>query len=196
VGKRKVRPFKSLDEYRAEQGGEYKRTATADDLMPKLIYCEVISPDGLHASTSTELGKEQDALDDLERGLRQYVKQSVQSTNEGDSNVAKKATAVKKSGWGSANGASKPDAKVKAKKEEKGAKVAKLASKSLTRKGAYDPEAKITVLAKENPRRPGTHGHKVFASYSRLKTVGKVIEAGGKVADLKWDEDHESIKIG
>lgn len=74
--------------------------------------------------------------------------------------------------------------------------ITDIISKPLTKMvGGFKPDAKITVIAKENPRRPGTHGHKIFESYKKLKTVSAVLAAGGKIADIKWDIEHDSIKV-
>lgn len=62
--------------------------------------------------------------------------------------------------------------------------------------GDFKTDAKIKVLVKTNPRRAGTHGHKVFEAYKRCKTVGDALEKGAKVADLRWDVDHKYISIG
>lgn len=202
------RVARALAALRDAQGGEYRREVEYDQLV---TYCVVTGPGGKPRAESTTIkGNEEATLDKLELSLRN----DVSSTNGGNAVNAKatKATKATKgekgkektttaSGWGDANGTGKSGGKKRSAKEKpaKSAandKLAKLASAPLTRKGAYAADAKITVLAKENPRRPGTHGHKVFGMYARLKTVGKVLEAGGKVADLRWDEKHEYIKIG
>jgi hypothetical protein len=62
--------------------------------------------------------------------------------------------------------------------------------------GGFDPEAKITLITKENPRREGTRAHKIYALYTKCKTVGDFTEKGGAGKDLKWDVDHKNIKVG
>lgn len=75
----------------------------------------------------------------------------------------------------------------------------KVATKSLTEKkgrpGAFSDEQKITVLAKENPKREGSASHKEFSLYAKNKTVGAFLKAGGTAASLRWDSEKEFIKI-
>ncbi len=72
---------------------------------------------------------------------------------------------------------------------------AKAAPAKTVRTGDFKPDAKITVVAKENPRREGTHGHTVFEYYRKAGTVAKFLEMGGKVADIRWDVEHDHIKV-
>jgi hypothetical protein len=64
------------------------------------------------------------------------------------------------------------------------------------RPSGYKPEAKITVLAKENPKREGSASYKEFELYRKHKTVGAFLAAGGTSASLRWDSEHKFIKIG
>ncbi len=61
-------------------------------------------------------------------------------------------------------------------------------------------DAKLTVLAKENPRREGTLGAKTFALYAKAKTVGEFRELckerGGDAGYLHADIRAGHIKIG
>ncbi len=74
-----------------------------------------------------------------------------------------------------------------AKPEAKPAAVPKAA----TRREVIPGDAKITVLAKENPRRPGTLAHKTFAIYKTGMTVAewreRVAGAGADVGYLHAD---------
>lgn len=62
--------------------------------------------------------------------------------------------------------------------------------------GGFAKEAKIQILVKENPKRPGSSSYDVWNLYSNGMTVGEYYEKGGKIASLKWDSEHEFIKIG
>ena len=59
----------------------------------------------------------------------------------------------------------------------------------------HPADAKITLLAKENPKRAGSAAHKRFALYSKHTTVAAFLKAGGTRADLRWDAEHKFINI-
>jgi len=61
---------------------------------------------------------------------------------------------------------------------------------------AWPLDAKIKVLAKENPKRAGSASFDRFALYSKNATVGDFLAAGGTSGDLHWDSEHEYISIG
>ena len=54
----------------------------------------------------------------------------------------------------------------------------------------------IKLLAKENPKRAGSASFKRFALYSKVKTVGAFLKAGGSRSDLRYDSEHKFISIG
>lgn len=54
---------------------------------------------------------------------------------------------------------------------------------------------KITKIAKENPRREGTHGHKSFGLITSGMTYEKFIEAGGRRVDLEYDIKKGNLKV-
>lgn len=59
-----------------------------------------------------------------------------------------------------------------------------------------DPNAVITVLAKDNPRREGTHAHELFKLYKNGITVAKAIEKGLSAGNIKCDLSRGNIKLG
>lgn len=63
------------------------------------------------------------------------------------------------------------------------------------RKGAFKLDAKITLLAKENPKRASSKAHKIFAKYQSGMTVEAAIKAGIPWRDLRWDSEHKHIRI-
>lgn len=73
----------------------------------------------------------------------------------------------------------------KAEKESKGG-----------RKGRYDESMKISVLVKDNPKREGTEAYDIFELLKKSKTVGDFFAKGGTSANLRWNENHEYIKVG
>lgn len=84
----------------------------------------------------------------------------------------------------------------------KKAKVTKkAATKSATAKpkgaprSAFAQDAKITVKAKENPKRVGSAAHKRFGVYKTGMTVGEFLTKGGTGADLHYDTAHDYISI-
>ena len=55
---------------------------------------------------------------------------------------------------------------------------------------------KITVLAKENPKRAGSAAAKRFELYKKSKTIAEFLAAGGGKGDIAWDEAHKFIQVG
>lgn len=88
----------------------------------------------------------------------------------------------------------KATAKARPRKAKAAAKKANGASRG--RRGSYDPGAKITLLAKENPKRKGTKAFKRFEKYRPGMTVQEALDAGVSWADLRWDNGHRLIRVG
>jgi len=63
------------------------------------------------------------------------------------------------------------------------------------RAAKYPDEAKITLLAKENPKREGSASHKRFGLYKTGMTVGEFISKGGTLADVAWDARKNFISV-
>lgn len=63
------------------------------------------------------------------------------------------------------------------------------------RAGRFKGDSKITLLAKENPKRKGTGGHRRFEKYKSGMTVADALKAGLTRPDLLWDSKHGFIKI-
>jgi hypothetical protein len=60
----------------------------------------------------------------------------------------------------------------------------------------FAPDAVVTILVAECPKRPGTKGHdRWMAGYKTGRTVAETIRHGTLMADLKWDIAHGFIKI-
>jgi hypothetical protein len=71
------------------------------------------------------------------------------------------------------------------------------AAKSNGKAQTFSPEAKITVLAKENPKRKGTAEFKRFAKYKSGMTVAAAKELGiANNLNLTIDVQREYIKVG
>jgi len=76
------------------------------------------------------------------------------------------------------------------------AKVAKAKDATKARRGAkFSGDAKITLLRKDNPKRPGTATHGRYKFYKTGMTVSQFIAAGGKSVDLPWDQERGFISI-
>lgn len=56
-------------------------------------------------------------------------------------------------------------------------------------------DSRITILVKENPKRPGTAGHARFSLYKNGMTVAEFVAVGGKTVDVAWDSKHNFIKL-
>jgi len=54
----------------------------------------------------------------------------------------------------------------------------------------------ITLLAKENPKRPGSEARDRFDLYKNGMTVAQFQAKGGKAIDISWDLKHGFIKVG
>jgi hypothetical protein len=61
--------------------------------------------------------------------------------------------------------------------------------------GSFKPDAKVHLLAKENPKKPGSNAHRAWLLYREGMTVKEYLDAGGKVGDLKWDTSHGFIEV-
>lgn len=68
--------------------------------------------------------------------------------------------------------------------------------KQARRAPRLNPESKITVLSKTNPKREGSEAHKVFGLYRKHRTVGDFLKHGGTTAHVRWDAAHGFIKLG
>jgi len=82
-------------------------------------------------------------------------------------------------------------------KPAKGAKAKAKKAAAKTPRARRTPLAgkKITRLVRENPRRSGTHGHASFALIKSGMSVDKYLELGGRMNDLRWDIEHEYVKV-
>lgn len=85
-----------------------------------------------------------------------------------------------------------PKPETAAVKKTKDPKPATAARGSLT----FDNEHVITLIKKENPRRPGSETFRRYALYKDGMTVEKYLAAGGIPGDLRWDSERGHIKIG
>ena len=63
------------------------------------------------------------------------------------------------------------------------------------RRSTIDHNARIKVLAKENPKRPGTGAAKRFAKYADGITVKTFLRKGGKIEDVRWDRKQKFIAL-
>jgi len=97
----------------------------------------------------------------------------------------------------------KKDAKLEKKgkaTKDKATKVKAKAGKTKEKKerksrGPVIVDGKITIIAKENPKRKGTNAFKKFELYKKHKNIASFLEAGGKRSSLRYDEKHGYIKI-
>lgn len=89
--------------------------------------------------------------------------------------------------------APKKNAPEKAAAPEKNAEGEEKKGRGRNRK--FQPEQKITILAKENPKRAGSTAAERFALYKNGMTVKAALEAGVKAADLSWDAAKGHISI-
>lgn len=53
----------------------------------------------------------------------------------------------------------------------------------------------ITVLAAENPKKPGSKTYARFALYKNGMTTAQALSAGVRPADIAWDVKHKFISL-
>ena len=63
------------------------------------------------------------------------------------------------------------------------------------RPGPFPADAKLTVLAKDNPKKAGTSAAKRFTKYAKCKTVADALKAGFSWRDLRMDTEHKYISV-
>jgi hypothetical protein len=109
------------------------------------------------------------------------VKAPVKAATKAPAKPAAKAAPVKAAP--AAKAAPAKAAKAPADKKESAGRTNKHAGK------------KITLVAKENPKREGTAAHAIFALYKTGQTVEQFLEAGGAVVALDYDSKKGFIKL-
>jgi len=77
--------------------------------------------------------------------------------------------------------------------ESKKISVKTLIKKSTSKK--YNQNNKIKLLVSNNPKKMGSKSYKRFDIYYDGISVGEFLDKGGLSIDLKWDVDHNFIKI-
>ncbi len=80
-------------------------------------------------------------------------------------------------------------------KTKKVSKASKAAKKERSREAVVPDDARITVLAKSNPRRAGTLGARTFAAYKTGMTVGEWREVC-RSRDLDAGYLHPNLRRG
>lgn len=93
------------------------------------------------------------------------------------------STSTRKATKGGKSSTRKPSTKARSTTARKGTK------------SEIDRAAKITLLAKDNPKRKNSGAAKRFGYYKTGMTVEQFLEKGGTLGDVKWDRDHEFIKL-
>lgn len=88
-----------------------------------------------------------------------------------------------------------PKAKAKASPAPKKAKAKVSDSEGRGRPGKFALTAKITVLAKANPKRKGSKAEKQFNLYKSGQTVEQALKAGVPWRDIRWDSEQKFIKV-
>ena len=74
----------------------------------------------------------------------------------------------------------------------------KIVSKKINKKISnkkYNRNQKIKLLVKSNPKKLGSKSYERFNKYYNGISVGKFLDKGGLSIDLKWDVEHNFIKI-
>jgi hypothetical protein len=74
----------------------------------------------------------------------------------------------------------------------------KIISKKINKKISnkkYNRDQKIKLLIKNNPKKLGSKSYERFKNYYDGISVGEFLDKGGLSIDLKWDSDHNFIKL-
>ena len=66
---------------------------------------------------------------------------------------------------------------------------------SKTKSKRYQRDQKVKLLVDSNPKQIGSKSYKRFNIYYNGITVGEFLDKGGLTIDLKWDVEHNFIKI-
>lgn len=103
------------------------------------------------------------------------------------------AAAAKKRAWRAAKRAALQTAVQKA-PGTKNKKEAKVSYKTMARDSKRG-EQKIKLLTPENPKRPGSDAHVLFARYKDGMTVDQYVAAGGRLDAVRWDVKHKFIAL-
>ena len=78
-------------------------------------------------------------------------------------------------------------------------KAAKPAAKKTPAKPAAAPATgdarKLTNWQQPNPKKAGSASAARYDAYAGSSTVAEFLAAGGTVADLRWDEAHNFVKV-
>jgi hypothetical protein len=69
------------------------------------------------------------------------------------------------------------------------------AAKTVVGKAKFLRTAKITLLRKDNPARPGTGHHIRYNLYRDGMTVGEFYDVGGHGTDVRWDAERHYIAV-
>lgn len=111
-----------------------------------------------------------------------------------DTVAQKKGKAAPKKTARKVSARAKAQEKMAAKAKETKAPAKKAAKANGATRSRVDPNAKIKLLVKENPKR-GEKSKKAFALYRDGMTVGEFLKKGGTSADISWDTRHDFIKL-
>lgn len=176
-----------------------------DDLPGDFFGCVAELADGLTMNGPT-LVKVYNALaaEHAEKGVDGTIAAPV--TKFQDLKVAKRRVfeLVVKTATRIADAPSKDDAiieKAAAAMQRKAARDAAKAAKASKPVGLrkkcddYPLNAVITVIVDKNPKRPGSVSEQRFACYKTGQTVEDYLRAGGRGLDVKWDVEHEFIRV-
>lgn len=81
---------------------------------------------------------------------------------------------------------------VATRKEKRSARVVKQ-KETTERSTPLEEKTKLKWSVKENPKRKGSLSYARFAKYSKAKTVGELLKAGGSRKDLAYDLAHNFV---
>jgi hypothetical protein len=91
--------------------------------------------------------------------------------------------------------ANKEEASGKAKTPEKAASKVKKSGVKAGRKPLLADDAKINILAKENPHRTNTKNFKTFAKYRAGMTVAEALKAGIPRSNIRYEANVKNIRV-
>lgn len=164
-------------------------------------WCDMLSDEleGVHRESSSKKKAIQRLVPLFEQAMgKVFPKLKALKAGGSKMRVAKRKTKSKKQKTVRQPGTRGLTRALMAKGGKKGSKKVKSKTKVKARNGngaSFDDGQKITVIAKENPKREGTKAFKKFKIYKTGMTVALFLKKGGTRSALRYDTEHDYIKI-
>jgi hypothetical protein len=201
--KKELPPLKGYPETTASADAEEPGDADADDTTAEADADSEAEADADAGDSEADapLSREPDAAD-ADSEVDGDGDSGVDSSPEAETPVRKRVRPKAEPEKAAKKAASKTDARSQPKPEKGKAKTMTTKGKAVAKKAPVasgsriSDDAKIKILAKENPHRPGTKLFKYFAKYKDGMTVGAAKKAGIPTRNIAYLQDQKNaIKL-